>query len=147
MISTPTAVSFQERPPGLPGPLWRGVDARVLEDPPDCRGRELVPEAGQLAVDATVAPARIVAGHLQHQRAHRLPSPGPPWRAAREGPAPPDKVRVPAQHGPRRGNQLELAEPGTGQQPGQRGQHRPVGPRQPRCLDLTLEHGDLVAED
>jgi len=42
---------------------------------------------------------------------------------------------------------LHLAEPGTGQQPGQRDQDRPVGPRQPRGLDLPLEHGDLVAQD
>ena len=31
--------------------------------------------------------------------------------------------------------------------PGQRGQHRPVRPRQPRGLDLPLEHGDLMAQD
>jgi hypothetical protein len=28
-----------------------------------------------------------------------------------------------------------------------RGQDRPVGPRQPQGLDLTLEHGDLVPQD
>ena len=35
-----------------------GVDARVVEDLPDCRRRDLVPEAGQLAMDAPVPPAR-----------------------------------------------------------------------------------------
>jgi hypothetical protein len=35
----------------------------------------------------------------------------------------------------------------SGQQPGQRGQHRAVCPGQPRGLDLPLEHGDLVAQD
>jgi len=34
-----------------------------------------------------------------------------------------------------------------GQEPGQRSQDRPVGPGQPRCLCLALEHGDLVAQD
>ena len=34
-----------------------------------------------------------------------------------------------------------------GQQPGQRGQDRPVGPGQPRRLDLPLEHGDLMTQD
>jgi hypothetical protein len=34
----------------------------------------------------------------------------------------------------------------AGQQPGQRGQDRPVSPRQSRCLDLTLEYGDLVTQ-
>ena len=35
----------------------------------------------------------------------------------------------------------------AGQQPGQRGQDRPVSPRQSRSLDLALEHGDLMAQD
>jgi hypothetical protein len=42
---------------------------------------------------------------------------------------------------------VQLAELAAGQQPGQRGQDRPVGPGQPRVLDLAPEHGDLVAED
>jgi hypothetical protein len=52
---------LQERRPGEPGPRRGGVDARVLEDPPDCRGRgrELIAQAGQLAVDAPVAPGRL----------------------------------------------------------------------------------------
>jgi hypothetical protein len=33
-----------------------------------------------------------------------------------------------------------------GQQSGQRGQDRPVGLRQPRGLDLALEHGDLMTQ-
>jgi hypothetical protein len=33
------------------------------------------------------------------------------------------------------------------QQPGQRGQDRPVRPGQPRCPDLAVEHGDLVAQE
>jgi hypothetical protein len=44
-------------------------------------------------------------------------------------------------------DQAQLAELGAGQQPGQRGQHRPVGPQQPRVLDLALEHGQLMAQD
>ena len=54
---------------------------------------------------------------------------------------------MPAQQGPRGDDQAQLAELAAGQQPGQRGQHRPVGPRQPRGLDLALEHGDLVPQD
>ena len=41
---------------------------------------------------------------------------------------------MPAQEGPRADNQAELAEMTTGQQPGQRGQDRPVGPGQLRFL-------------
>ena len=54
---------------------------------------------------------------------------------------------MPAQQGPRGDDQAQLAELAARQQPGQRGQHRPVGPRQPRGLDLALEDGNLVPQD
>jgi hypothetical protein len=54
---------------------------------------------------------------------------------------------VPAQQGLRGHDQTQLAQLGTGQQPGQRGQDGPISPRQLRSLDLALEHGDLVAQD
>ena len=54
---------------------------------------------------------------------------------------------MPAQQGPGRDGQAHPAELAAGQQPGQCGQERPVGPRQPRGLDLALEHGDLMAQD
>jgi hypothetical protein len=43
--------------------------------------------------------------------------------------------------------QPKLAELAAGQQLGQRGQYRPVSPRQPRGFDLALEYGDLMAQD
>jgi len=54
---------------------------------------------------------------------------------------------MPAQQGPRGDDQAQLAELAAGHQPGQRGHDCPVGPRQPRCLDLPLEDGDLVAQN
>ena len=42
---------------------------------------------------------------------------------------------------------MQLAEVAAWQQPGQRGQDRPVGPGQLRRPGLTLEHGDLVAQE
>jgi hypothetical protein len=54
---------------------------------------------------------------------------------------------VPAQQGLRGDNHAQCAQVTAGQQQGQRGQHRTVGPRQPRGLDLTPEHGHLVAQD
>src|SRR5947208_3437321 len=44
----------QERPPGLPRPRQCVVDAGVIEDPPHRGWRDLVPKAGQLALDALV---------------------------------------------------------------------------------------------
>ena len=69
-------LSVKERPPGLPGTLRRRVDARVVEDLPDRRRRDRVPQAGQLTVDAPVAPAGVVPRHLQHQRPYRGGGPG-----------------------------------------------------------------------
>jgi hypothetical protein len=46
------SLGFQERPPGLTGPPGRGIDARVVEDLPDGRRRDLAAQPGQLAVDA-----------------------------------------------------------------------------------------------
>jgi len=63
------------------------------------------------------------------------------------GPSPPDEVSVPAQQGPRRDDQAQLTELAARQQTGQRGQHRPVSPGQPRGLDLTLKDGDQMAQD
>jgi hypothetical protein len=54
---------------------------------------------------------------------------------------------MPAQQGARGDDQPQLAELAAGQQPGQRGQDRPVRPGQPGRLDLALEHGDLMPQD
>jgi hypothetical protein len=35
----------------------------------------------------------------------------------------------------------------AGQQPGQRGQDRSIGPGQSRSSNLALEHGDLMPQD
>jgi hypothetical protein len=104
-------------------------------------------QAGQLAVDTPVAPARVVACHLQHQCPYGLHRAGPSWSAARIHPAPSDQAGMPAQHRPRGHDQAQLAEVTAAQQPGQRGQDRPVGPRHFGRVHLALEHGDLVAQD
>ena len=59
---------------------------------------------------------------------HGLASARAPRCASREGPAPPDEISVPAQQSPRGDDQPELAKVATRKQPGQCGQHRPVGP-------------------
>ncbi len=43
-------------------------------------------------------------------------------------------------------DQAQLAKVPAGQQPGQHGQDRPIGPGQPRSPDLALKHGDLLAQ-
>jgi hypothetical protein len=102
-----------QRPPGLPGPPGRGVNVRVLENLPHCRRRERAAQAGQLAVDAPVSPARVVPRHFQHQRTYRLRGPRPSRRPARIGPPPADQACMPAQQGPRGDDQAQLAELGA----------------------------------
>jgi hypothetical protein len=62
-------------------------------------------------------------------------------------PLPPDQAGAPAQQGRRGDDQAQLPELAARQQPGQRGQHRPIRPRQPAGLDLPLKHADLMAQD
>ena len=56
-------------------------------------------------------------------------------------------MSVPPQQGARGDDRAHLAELAAGQHPGQRSQDRPVGPGQPRSLDLPLEHGNLMTQD
>src|ERR1700684_4705385 len=76
-------LGLKECPPGLPGPSGRWADARVLEDLPHRRRGQLVPEPGQLTVNAAVSPTRVVPGHLHYQRPHWLRGPRPPGSTAR----------------------------------------------------------------
>jgi hypothetical protein len=53
------------------GPRWSGsprrwVDSGAVQDGPHGGGADLVAEAGELAVDAAVAPRRILGGEADH---------------------------------------------------------------------------------
>jgi hypothetical protein len=89
----------QELSPGRPGPAGRGIESRVLEDLPDGRGCHGMAESDQLALDPSVAPAGILAGHLQHEVADRRCGGWSAWSSVRVGPAAGDELVVPAQQG------------------------------------------------
>jgi hypothetical protein len=92
-------------------------------------------------------PTWVVPRHLQDQGAYRLrrgrPSRSAPWVC----PLPTNQVGVPSQQGSRGDDQAQLVKMAARQQPTQCGQDCPVGPGQPRCPGLALEHGDLMAQD
>jgi hypothetical protein len=79
------------------GPVRRrsGVDAGAVQDVPDGAGGDLVAEADQFTVDASLSPGRVVGGQAQHQ-ARELPG---DRRAARAGvqvrPLPRDQLAMP----------------------------------------------------
>jgi hypothetical protein len=86
----------EELPPGQRRPLGRRFDAGPMQDGPDGAGPDLVAEAAQLTVDATVAPGRVLPGQPQHQIAdlqcHAWTT-TPVWVA----PAAPNQIAMPAQ--------------------------------------------------
>jgi len=90
---------------------------------------------------------RVITCHFHRQRPDGLRRARPPWNAARVRPALLGKIGVLAQHRPRGDDQARLPEAAPGQQPGQRRQDRPVGPRQLRRLDLALEDGNLMTQE
>jgi len=74
-----------------------------------------------------------------------------PWR---RGPTYDARSYPSEKHQQRAGRLLHACSAGStildapaGQHPGQCGQFRAVGLRQPQCPGLALEHGDLVAQD
>ena len=56
----------QELLPGRPGPVRRGVDPGGLQDRPHGGGGDRVAEPDQLALDASIAPPRVLPGQPQH---------------------------------------------------------------------------------
>jgi hypothetical protein len=101
-------------------------------------------EADQLALDSSVAPAGILAGHPQHQRSDRRRGGWSAWSSVRVGPAAGDELGVPAQQGSGR-HQPQLAQRG-GQQPAQCAKHGAVGPGQRWAGVGAAQHGDLVTQ-
>ena len=81
------------------GPDRRGAGSMPggLQDLPH-RGRgDRVAEADQLAVDASVAPRRVLPGHPQHQRPDRLRDGWSARLSSRVGPAAGDELGMPSQ--------------------------------------------------
>jgi hypothetical protein len=109
------------------------------EDALGLRGEELGPGRSG---DAAAAPGRVVAGQPQHQLPHLC---GDGWATGapcRIGPSLSYEVAVPAKQGGR-GDQ-ERRPPHPWQQPGQTGQHRPVGWFQVQPPHLAAQHRNLV---
>ncbi len=60
-------LGVQELRPGDVGSVRGGVDAGGLEDLPHGGGRDVVAEAGQFAMDAAVAPGRVLISEAKNE--------------------------------------------------------------------------------
>jgi hypothetical protein len=123
-------LGVQELPPCRVGvPCRHRRDMQGLEDPTDRGGADPVAELEQLALDALVSPRAVVGGELLDERgdlgADRRSS-----RVVRIGPLLCDQAAMPPQDGA--GRDQPVRPQRLRQDPDQRGQHRPVGPVQPR---------------
>jgi hypothetical protein len=102
---------------------WACADRNCRQVGPERRGAGsspalLMAEADQLALDAPVPPAGILAGHPQHQCLDWRRDRWSALASSRVGPAAGDELGVPAQQGSGR-DQPQLAQRG-GQQPAER---------------------------
>ena len=68
-----------------------------MEDFPDRRGADLVAESGEFAVDAPIAPRRVLGGQAKDQSADAGGDGGSAGAGLRGGPAASEELAVPAQ--------------------------------------------------
>ena len=116
----------------------------ALQDGPHARGGDDDAHGGQLAVDATVAPSRVLLRQAHDERGGSLRDARTTGTAVRIGPALRDKGPVPAQQS--FWSDEEAPESPTGQQMCEPRHHRPVGRLQRRSVDLASEDRHLVAQ-
>jgi len=89
----------QELPPRRRRPPRRGPQPRGGQDPADRPLPRRAPQAEHLALDAPVAPARVLPRQLLHQRPHLVRDGRSSW-CIRVGPFLLDHAPVPGQQGP-----------------------------------------------
>ncbi len=100
-------------------------------------------EAAEFAVDAAVAPCRVLPRHLQDEPAQLGRCRGPPGWSVRLGPVAGDASAVPAQQGV--GCDEPTGSSGAGERGCYRAEQRPVVVAEVGPIDLALKHGELVA--
>jgi hypothetical protein len=113
-----------------------------MKDLPHRAGRDPVSQTGQLALNPSVAPARILPGQAQHQGTDLGFDRWPARCAVRVGPMSGEQLPMPAKEGGRANKRTRPA--GTGQQPRQRRQHHSVGGLQLGARDLPAQDRYLV---
>ena len=119
------------------------AETRVLEELAHRRGRDRNAQPAQLADDALVAPARILAGQAQHQLSD-LAADRRPTDATGIGPAAAHQPPMPAKQRRRCDDKRPPAR--SRQQPAGGSKEDSIGRPQPRPSNLTAQHRQLVAK-
>ena len=102
-------LGVQELAPRWSGSPRCGVDPGGVQDRPDGGGADLVAEAGEFAVDASISPGGVLGGQAHDQGTQ---AGGDGWSTGPDGlggPAAGDQLAVPAQDGGRGDEQPEAA--------------------------------------
>jgi hypothetical protein len=89
----------QKLAPRRSGAVRCGVDAGGMQNLPNRGGADLVAEAGELAVDASIFPCRILGGRAEDQGAQAGGDGRSPGPCRLGGPAAGDQLAMPAQDG------------------------------------------------
>jgi hypothetical protein len=140
----PRGLNPQERPPAGVCSPWCRTDAGRSQDPADRTGAQTVSEPTEFPVEAPVAPGEVLVCQAQDQVTELVTD---RWATGLVGigPLSGDQAAVPGQQ--RRGSDDAMSTQRAGEQAGQGGQDRPLRPAGPRPVDLTGQHGHLMAQD
>ena len=116
----------------------------MFEDPPHGGSPDLMAEVGEFALDAPVAPGRIVGGHADDQFADLGGGGWPPWWPVGLGPVSCDPASVPSKQG--LGGDEPTDTSRAGERRGDGAEQCPVIVGQLRLFGLASQDGELVAE-
>jgi hypothetical protein len=121
------------------------VDADVLEDLPHGGRAEGVAEPDELAMDAAVAPGRVLPHHPHGKVPDPLHDGRSPGGPVGPGPMACNPLAVPSQQ--RVGGDQPAGPSGTRERSRDRAEQAAVRFGQGRPLDLSSQHGELVAQN
>jgi len=138
----PARLSSEELGPGGPGASGGGVDVVPFQDCPHRRCCEAVAEAGELAVDAPVAPRRVLGGEADNELFSVADGAGPAGTSLQVYPTGRSESPVPDEQ---RGWGDDESRPDpAGNHPGEPCDHATVRVGQFRAFRRPLQDGDLV---
>jgi hypothetical protein len=140
----PAGLRGEELGPGRSGASRGGIDAVALQDRPDSGRSEAVAEAGEFAVDAPVAPRRVLGGEPHDEVFSVTHDAGPAWTSLRIDPSGGGEAAVPGQQ--RVGREDESVTDPPGEYPGEPGDHATVYVTELRACRGSVQDRDLVTK-